>query len=102
MNSRARFKTLNARREDYERRQEKKEDETSKKKRTNSPAKSCARNVKIPRFPLKSPCGDRLGDLAGASFRRGFLAFKSLIGRDRARGPLKSRCRDAMFSRLPR
>ncbi|KYQ53312.1 hypothetical protein ALC60_07548 [Trachymyrmex zeteki] len=195
MNSRGRFKTLNARREDYGRRQEKKEDETSKKK-TNSPAKSCAPNVKIPRFrgsklfsvtrrrmdaggtgdrctravlgerrraavkcsyatrnwwctrdalpiegknvrvsrrtspsscrrslvhplhcprtaprtvqarlrslrfaesrvratsaalALKSPCGDRLGDLAGASFRRGFLAFKSLIGRDRARGSL--------------
>jgi len=30
MNSRARFKTLNVRREDYGRRQEKKEDETSK------------------------------------------------------------------------
>ncbi|KYM90924.1 hypothetical protein ALC53_01690 [Atta colombica] len=51
---------------------------------------------------LKSPCDDRLGDLAGASFRHGFLAFKSLIGRDRARDPLKSQCRNVMSSRLLR
>ncbi|KYN03452.1 hypothetical protein ALC62_05578, partial [Cyphomyrmex costatus] len=129
MNSQVRFETLNARREDYGRRQGKKGDETSRRARgvtheaplsragesrallqaltavvkigkihkLQRSQRSLAHPLHCPRTAprtttkisglkaLKSPYGDQLGDLARASFRREFLAFKSLIGRDRAR-----------------